>query len=237
MLAYSRPTRTGSNEVVLHLIPDQRAAPPVPFELKGQVSTDKWEMRIDAVKSIAGRYSKPIMERVWLIVGFLSSFVLSLLLYHFVLSKLLVRGHESERPERQTLAAAISLGIFAGLDLLVVAPMLVWKYMGSRAIAAVLQRWEQVDRAQFGQHACLWKAGVPGVFRTTLMLTIKIPPAPGPTAFHPDAYLPSYINGPHDDGAYFYPYQRAEPGLPHMSVIGNVPIHIHEKSVFEEVRI
>ncbi len=55
MLAYSRPTRTGSNEVVLvcklssleypttkdvtqHLTTDQRAAPPVPFELKGQVS-------------------------------------------------------------------------------------------------------------------------------------------------------------------------------------------------------
>ncbi|KAK0226217.1 hypothetical protein IW262DRAFT_751404 [Armillaria fumosa] len=237
MLAYSRPTRTGSNEVVLHLTPDQRAAPPVPFELKGQVSTDKWEMRIDAVKSIAGRYSKPIVERVWLIVGFLSAFVLSLLLFQFVLSKLLVRGHKSERSERQTQAAAISFGIFAGLDLLVVAPMLVWKCMGSRAITAVLQRWEQVDRAQFGHHACLWKASVPGVFRTTLILTIKIPPVPAPTAFHPDAYLPSYINGPHDDGAYFYPYHRAEPGLPHMSVIGNVPINIHEKSGFEEVRI
>ncbi len=69
------------------------------------------------------------------------------------------------------------------------------------------------------------------------MLTITLPPAPAPTAFHPDAYLPSYINGPHDDGAYFYPYRRAEPGLPHMSVIGNVPIHIHERSAFEEVRI
>lgn len=237
MLAYSRPTRTGSNEVILHLTPDQRALPPVPFELKGQISTDKWEMRVDTIRSIAGRYSKPIVERVWLIVGFLSAFVISLLLYQLVLSKLLVREHESERSERQTQAAAISFGIFAGLDLLVVAPMLVWKYMGSRAIAAVLQRWEQVDRAQFGQHACSWKAGVPGVFRTALMLTITIPPAPAPTAFHPDAYLSSYINGPHDDGAYFYPYRRAEPGLPHMSVIGNVPIHIHEKSGFEEVRI
>ncbi|KAK0454679.1 hypothetical protein EV421DRAFT_1896598 [Armillaria borealis] len=237
MLAYSRPTRTVSNEVVLHLTPDQRAAPPVPFELKGQISTDKWEMRIDAIMSIAGRYSKPMVERVWLIVGFMSAFVLSMLLYQFVLSKLLVQGHESERSERQTQAAAISFGIFVGLDLLVVAPMLIWKCMGSRAIAAVLQKWGQVDHAQFGQHACLWKASAPGVFRIALMLTITLPPAPAPTAFHPDAYLPSYINGPHDDGAYFYPYRRAEPGLPHMSVIGNVPIHIHEKSRFEEVRI
>ncbi|PBK81947.1 hypothetical protein ARMGADRAFT_765085 [Armillaria gallica] len=113
--------------------------------------------------------------------------------------------------------------------------MLVSKYMGSRAISAVLQRWGQVDRAQFGKHACLWKVSAPGVFRT--MLTITLPPAPAPTAFHPDAYLPSYINGPHDDGAYFYPYHRAEPGLPHMSVIGNVPIHIHERSAIEEMRI
>ncbi|KAK0212553.1 hypothetical protein DFS33DRAFT_1377039 [Desarmillaria ectypa] len=237
MFGYSRPTRNSSNEVVLLLTPNQRDTPSIPFELQGQISADKWELRIDAIKSVAGRYSKPILERIWLTVGLLSTFVFSLLLYQLVLFGLLVRGHESEQSERQTQAAAISIGIFAGLDLLVVVPMLIWKYLGSRAIAAMLQRWGQADRAQFGQHACVWKASVPGVFRTTLMLKMTLPSTPTPTAFHPDAYLPSYINGPHDDGAYFYPYRRAEPGLPHMSVIGNVPIHVDEKCMFEEVQI
>lgn len=237
MFSYSRPSRN-ANEVVLHLTPNQRATPSVPFELQGQISADKWELRIDAIKSVAGRYSKPVLERVWLIVGLLSTFTLSLLLYQLVLLRFFVRGDESKRSERQTQAAAISIGIFAGLVLLVVVPMLIWKYMGSRAITTMLQKWGQADRAQFSQHACVWKASSPGVFRTALTLKITLPSAPAPTAFHPDAYLPSYINGPHDDGAYFYPYHRTEPGLPHMSVIGNVPIRIDaEKGGFEEVRI
>ncbi len=45
---------------------------------------------------------------------------------------------------------------------------------GSRAIAAVLQRWGQVDRAQFGQHACLWKVSAPGVFRTALVKSLSL---------------------------------------------------------------
>ncbi|KAG7440040.1 uncharacterized protein BT62DRAFT_911491 [Guyanagaster necrorhizus] len=111
-------------------------------------------------------------------------------------------------------------------------------FQGRREIAQMLQKWGQADRAQFGQHACLWKASsAPGVFRTAMMLKIVLPPTTAPTAFHPDAYLPSYINGPSDDGAYFYPYRRTEPGLPHMSVIGNVPIHVDEKGGFEQVQI
>lgn len=52
-----------------------------------------------------------------------------------------------------------------------------------------------------------------------------------PSTFHPDAYLPSYINGPTDsDSAYFYPYSKGERGLPHMSVVGNVPLFMDEKS-------
>ncbi|KAG7440041.1 uncharacterized protein BT62DRAFT_647600 [Guyanagaster necrorhizus] len=69
MFDYSRPTRNSSNEVVLHLTPNQQAAPPVPFELQGQVSgyffCDLNEEEVQHVKT-AGRYSKPVLERAWL---------------------------------------------------------------------------------------------------------------------------------------------------------------------------
>jgi hypothetical protein len=68
-------------------------------------------------------------------------------------------------------------------------------------------------------------------------LTLTLPPNYTPSNFHPDAYLPSYINRPADAEAnYYYPY-KPEPGMPRMSVVGNVPLFQDEKPKFVDVKV
>jgi hypothetical protein len=68
-------------------------------------------------------------------------------------------------------------------------------------------------------------------------VTITLPAVASPTSFHVNAYLPSYINPPADaNDAYYYPY-KYEPGLPRMSVVGNVPFYPDEKEGYEDIKV
>jgi hypothetical protein len=72
-------------------------------------------------------------------------------------------------------------------------------------------------------------------FGQTLIITV--PQTLSPSTFHPNAYLPSYINGPVDsDATYFYPY-KPKPGLPRMSTIGNVPLYLDDKRGFNDDKV
>lgn len=64
----------------------------------------------------------------------------------------------------------------------------------------LLRNWEKQDRSTLGPNAPLpiWKVQTPGVFNSSITLTLTIPAAPAPSNFHPGAYLPSFINGPKD---------------------------------------
>ncbi len=59
------------------------------------------------------------------------------------------------------------------------------------------------------------------------------------TVFHPDAYLPAYINAPNDvDAIYYYPFKgQGQAGLPRMSVVGNVPLYANEKRGFADYKV
>ncbi|EEB90473.1 hypothetical protein MPER_11318 [Moniliophthora perniciosa FA553] len=105
---------------------------------------------------------------------------------------------------------------------------------GHRHLNALAQKWTRADRIDFGQNVGgLWTVKSPGVFRDGIVLIIGLPADVSPTPFHPNAYLPSYINGPVDaDASYYYPY-KAEPGLPRMSVVGNIPLYMGEKRAFK----
>ncbi|KAJ3806368.1 hypothetical protein EV368DRAFT_32884 [Lentinula lateritia] len=109
---------------------------------------------------------------------------------------------------------------------------------GRKQVDRLVSKWNGADRMNYGQNASsTWKAQSPGIFRNSTILTISLPASMKPTSFHPNAYLPSYINGPIDpDASYYYPY-KSEPGLPRMSVIGNVPLHIDEKRGFEDSQV
>ena len=86
-MAYGQyfPQRT-ANEIVLYLSAKQ-PAPGVPFELQGsvsfllfhifiynaqQISPDVWAVRLPTITKVSEHYSRPLFERIWFVVGFLS---------------------------------------------------------------------------------------------------------------------------------------------------------------------
>jgi len=238
MADYFVPVRT-SNDIALYLSSKQ-PTPRVPFELQGSISPDVWATRLPTIARVSERYSKPILERVWLFVGLIATFVVPLAVYSTILSALHVT-----RDDRLSISAAgfaearaITGAISIGIILLFTVPMLVWKLLGRKQVNGMLQRWANSDRATIGNNNPIptWRVKTPGVWSDNTVLTITLPPSYSPTSFHPNAYLPSYINGPPDADQYFYPY-KPEPGMPRMSVIGNVPLYMDEKRGFEDLKV
>jgi hypothetical protein len=127
-------------------------------------------------------------------------------------------------------ARAISFALFVGMVIFFLLPIAIWKYIGRKEVNALLKKWEKADRSS-GASKFIWSVKTPGIFRSSIILNIQLPPGVAVSGFHVNAYLPSYINGPTDPGAnYYYPYDKtAEPGLPRMSVVGNVPLFTDEK--------
>ncbi|KAF9268948.1 hypothetical protein L218DRAFT_918174 [Marasmius fiardii PR-910] len=101
---------------------------------------------------------------------------------------------------------------------------------GRTHLNRMTKRWTDADRQKFGRNAApRWNVKTPGIFRSSIVLYVGLPSGAAPSAFHPNAYLPSYVNAPRDaDADYYYPY-KPEPGLPRMSVVGNVPLYLDEK--------
>jgi len=234
---YFAPLRT-TKDIVLYLSPKRPVPIAVPFELQNQISPDEWAFRIQAISKTTSRYSRPLFERIWTFVGFLTTLILPVALFQLVVVQLLLaRNHDSAG--LQVEARAISFGIFVGVALFFLVPIAVWKYLGRRQVNGLLQRWSKADSARAGTsfNPPVWKVNGPGIFRDSTILTIELPSPPLPTAFTPGAYLPPYINGPSDaDANYFYPY-KSEPGLPRMSVVGNVPLYVDEKRGYDDVRV
>lgn len=119
----------------------------------------------------------------------------------------------------------------------------------------MLQHWTDADRISYDYKDALptWSVRTAGIFRDkavggfsetfvlhtdfsslkTLTITLLNQSNTRTSGFHPNAYLPSYINAPVDaDDNYYYPY-KPEPGLPRMSTIGNVPLFMDEKGAFK----
>ncbi|KAI3619029.1 hypothetical protein WG66_000652 [Moniliophthora roreri] len=232
MFVKSGAQRKGS-EIILHLSPAQAPPSTVPFELQNQITVATWEVRIGAVLHASARYSKPWFERIWFFIALVSLVVIPVALQPIVRSAIITRDQEGFITTT-SLAKAILFSTFLGTLLLFLIPIATWKYIGHRHLNALAQKWTKADRVEFGQNvACHWTVKSPGVFRDGIVLLIGLPAGVAPTSFHPNAYLPSYINGPLDaDASYYYPY-KAEPGLPRMSVVGNIPLYMDEKRAFK----
>ncbi|KIK67355.1 hypothetical protein GYMLUDRAFT_37455 [Collybiopsis luxurians FD-317 M1] len=235
--AYFSPRRT-SNDIVLYLSA-QQPNPPVPFELQGQITPAVWSSRLSAVSTCAARYSKPWFERIWVVTGILASLILPAVLYNVIYDHMNVRNSDGTIDfSRLAESRMITFALFIGVVLLFFTPIIIWKFIGRKQVNRLVTRWAGADRMNYGQNAAsTWKVKTPGVFRDSIILTISLPASMKPTSFHPDAYLPPYINGPTDAAAnYYYPY-KGEPGLPRMSVVGNVPLYVDEKRGFEDSKV
>jgi len=229
-MSYYIPERT-SNAVVVYFSPREFGPEQPPFELQGFISTDTWTTRMAELKRIASRYSKPMFERIWSLVGFMAMVIVPAVAYTLLFQKFVHNnGFNNGFAENNIsnangffTARAITFGIFVGLALLVYVPIGIWKSRGRRQVAALVQRWQVEDRRLLsGQPTAQWSARLPGVFSNHVVLS-AILPFVGPSAFHPAAYLPSYINAP-SDGMRNNSTINGVPGVtqPYM---GNVPLY------------
>ncbi|KAJ7770185.1 hypothetical protein DFH07DRAFT_806016 [Mycena maculata] len=229
MAAQFAPTRNANNSIVLYLSPTQ-PAPIVPVELRGEITPDVWADRLRSITVTASRYNKPMFERLWTTIGLLAIIIVPVALFQVILSALHLRSDPTEKGVFE--ARAISMGIFVGLVCFFIVPIAIWKYIGRKQVNSMLKKWEKADEAR-GASKSTWTVKTPGIFRSSIILNIQLPPGVAVSGFHINAYLPSYINGPADpDANYYYPYKSAEPGLPRMSVVGNVPLFTDEKRGF-----
>jgi len=216
-----------ANVIDLHLSPAHPTVP-VPVELREEISPDVWASRLASITQTASRYNKPLFERTWMLVGLLAIFIVPIAIFQVILKAIHVDDDTTASHVFE--ARGISLAIFVALVLFFFVPMAVWKYTGQKQVNSMLKKWEKVDRPGAGSlPRSTWTVKTPGVFKTRILLRIQLPPGKAVSAFTFDAYLPSYINGPADPEAnYYYPY-KAAPGLPRMSVVGNVPLFADEK--------
>jgi len=225
---FSAATRNENNNIVLYLSPTQPAPVSVPIELREEITPDVWADRLSAITRTASRYYKPIFERVWTIVGILAVIIVPVAIFQVVLSALHFR---SDTTSHAFEARGISFAIFVAMVLFFLLPIAIWKYIGRKEVNAMIKKWEKADKMGRGSlPMSTWTVKTPGIFRSSIILNIQLPPGAAVSSFHMNAYLPSYINGPTDpDANYYYPYKSAEPGLPRMSIIGNIPLFTDEK--------
>ncbi|KAJ7680382.1 hypothetical protein DFH06DRAFT_415456 [Mycena polygramma] len=217
-----------ANKIVLYLSPNRPAPVSVPIELREEITPDVWAGRLSAITEAGSRYNKPMFERVWTVVGILAVIIVPAALFQVILSALHFRSEPTASHAYE--ARGISFALFVGMVLFFLLPIIIWKYIGQRHVNTMLKKWENEDKLGRGSTPLSkWMVKTPGVARSNIVLTIQLPPGAAVSSFHVNAYLPSYINGPSDpDANYYYPY-KAEPGLPRMSVVGNVPLFQDEK--------
>jgi len=170
--------------------------PLLPYELSTVVSPDVWESRVRAIIRLATRYSKPVFERVWIVIGMLATIIVPFFAYALSLRELNQKNGLIEANIWD--ARGISFATTIAVWLVFFVPVFAWKYFGYLRVRALLQRWNRDDIANNSSGAALptWRATTPGVFRDGIALSITLPIAPKPVTFHPDAYLPPYVVPP-----------------------------------------
>lgn len=217
-----------ANKIVLYLSSTHSAPVSVPIELREEITPDVWADRLAAITHTASRYYKPIFERAWAVVAVLAMIIVPSALFQVIVSALHFQGDLTVNHAYE--ARWITFAIFVGLMIFFLLPIAIWKYIGQKQVNSILKQWEKADKTGRGSlPMSTWSVKGPGIIRSNIVLTIQLPPGVAVSSFHVNAYLPSFINPPVDaDANYYYPY-KAEPGLPRMSVVGNVPLFQDEK--------
>jgi hypothetical protein len=229
-----------SNEIVLYLSPNHPTPSTVPYELQNYISDDQWVVRVPAITKTAAKYSKPMFERIWMLMTAIAMFILPALVYRVIIgSSGGLRFGDEAALRRLHLAKVVSTSMFIGVALLLFTPLIFWKFVGRRRVASMLQKWAAADRARMGANAFIpaWRVKTPGVFRDSIVLSIQLPADQVPSSFHPDAYLPSYINGPTDSSVPPSYQQDVKGGAGYSTTFGAVPLYGDEKRGFHDVQV
>ncbi|KAG1732211.1 uncharacterized protein EDB91DRAFT_1338387 [Suillus paluster] len=227
-------SKTQKNEVIVEL---SRTQPPplLPIDLRGYVSPDKWETRIRAATRVASRYSKPMLERTWMFIVLMLTFIAPLVAYYDTLHYL-NNGQDfnDEQEDRQDefiwKARLIALGIIVGLWFVMFLPVVIWKHVGRVKVNNMIDSWSKDDVRSASSYAAIptWKVTMPGMFRDVIVLAVSYP-AP-PSNFDYEAYLPPYI-APPTEAAPSYEVTKRLSGLQGDGKFGDIPLYEDAKEI------
>ncbi|KAH7927141.1 hypothetical protein BV22DRAFT_303005 [Leucogyrophana mollusca] len=229
--SHQSDTKGAMTDVVLELSPSQ-PTPLLPYELHNTVSNDTWETRIRAIIRVASQYSKPLFERVWILISMIATFVVPIVTYYVSLHQL-DKG-EGHRDEHIWDARFISFGVTVATWALFFLPIIVWKYLGHARVKAMVAQWAKEDMKNAPSYTTMpiWKVSTPRIFRDVIILVISLP-AISQASFHPDACLPPYI-APPADAAKLPPYEPGKMGYASVGFhdgekFGDIPLYNDEK--------
>jgi len=234
------PYRT-SNDIILYLSPKQPTPSSVPFELQNYIAPEVWADRVPKIARTAGRYSKPIFERIWFAMGVIACIVVPWIIYRIALDKAIAhyQGFFNIPVDFFFDLRLVTMAFFVATLILFFIPMWVWKQIGKRRVNILLRNWAGADRMNLGINAALpvWRVVTPGVFFERITLSISLPQEKPPSNFHPNAYLPSFINAPVDDGGYGSYNEKVGKDR-----VGAVPLYNDEKrtnyaGTFDELKV
>ncbi|KAF8322059.1 hypothetical protein DL93DRAFT_2162911 [Clavulina sp. PMI_390] len=193
---------------------------PVPYELQGLVTSEKWDFRIMEINKLCAKYSKPLFERIWIVFTLLACGIIPTVLYHVLFNAITpkpLRDAFDRARDNSTIIGTnrfdvgtiddeiwpyieksrwAAFGIFVGLVLVLWTPLILWKYMGARTGRTMATRWAVEDGASGPAFVPKWTIRPPGVWTTDGTVTITIPAPAVPSLFNPNAYMPPYIMQP-----------------------------------------
>lgn len=210
-----------------------RTQPPplFPIELQNYVSPHTWETRVRAITRLASQYSKPMLERSWMLVALILSFIAPIVAYYDYIHHFDDEQIEEDRQNQIVWQARlIALLVIMGLWFVMYLPIAIWKYMGRVRANKMIDRWTKDDVRSASSYATIptWKVTMPGMFRDGIVLVVSFP-AP-PSSFELDSFLPPYI-APPTDAAPSYEATKRFSGLQGDGKFGEIPLYDDAKEI------
>ncbi|KAL7413129.1 hypothetical protein BDY24DRAFT_415632 [Mrakia frigida] len=166
-------------------------APVMPRELFGIVSPDIWVERVSALQALHTRFFGSLIEKICWIVAFFCALILP-----WPLMSLVDRSMQNDTEAKFWEIKMIGLGLFFGCGLFFFAPLIGWKCLANYRLKTLLAKYKKQDsHRSFPASMQVWSIQTTSFTpKPTLTIIVTLPPPPGAVStFHPDAYLPAYI--------------------------------------------
>ncbi|KAG2036102.1 hypothetical protein BDR03DRAFT_960782 [Suillus americanus] len=136
--------------------------------LQNYVSPHMWETRVRAITRMASQYSKPVLERSWMFVAIILTFIAPIVAYYDYIHRFDGERIDDDR-QNQIIweARLIALAVTVGLWIVMFLPIVIWKYMGRVRVNKMINRWAKDDIRSASSYAAIptWKVTMPSMFR------------------------------------------------------------------------
>jgi len=193
----SSGSRRATIDVVVELSRNQ-VPPTLPFELRDLISPNTWEARLSALAQLVSMYCRPALERVYLLVILVLTFLIPITTYYVSIQALQDTTTDSLDKEiwfARFSSFAATLATWVVLSV----PWIVWKFIGKLRVARLVDQWTREDALAGPSYgaAPIWMASSPGLFRDAVELMVTVPVTKR-SHFDRDSYLPPYVSAGDD---------------------------------------